>query len=272
MPGRLHPFCIRMENSAMHKAATFCLSAYLLWPVGQAALAEDVDVATAPPVVVKTVPAAGSTDVDPGLKEIRVTFSKQMSESGYSWTGGGDTFPETTGNPHFVDDGRTGVLPVKLEAGKTYVVGANSRSFRNFKDIDGRSAMPYLIVFRTADGEGESVDADADKPHTLQGILRIHPKFLYKHYLAMLDGAKCGLYDKAEPKTTQPALEDIEPGSLIRVRGSLGVYNHPGSTEDNLSPFPAGSIITMEVDEIEVQYVPDGHSNPPGEPIRSREE
>ena len=35
-----------------------------------------VTVATAPPVVVKTAPVAGSDDVDPSLSEIKVTFSK----------------------------------------------------------------------------------------------------------------------------------------------------------------------------------------------------
>ena len=37
--------------------------------------AEDLTVATAPPVVVKTVPQAGAADVDSGLKSISVAFS-----------------------------------------------------------------------------------------------------------------------------------------------------------------------------------------------------
>ena len=40
-------------------------------------------------------------------------------------------------------------MPVKLEPGKTYVVGVNSERFRNFKDEKGHPALPYLIVFRT---------------------------------------------------------------------------------------------------------------------------
>ena len=39
-----------------------------------------------PPVVVKTVPEAGTTDVDPGLGEIKVTFSKEMTDLAWSWS------------------------------------------------------------------------------------------------------------------------------------------------------------------------------------------
>jgi hypothetical protein len=46
-------------------------------------------------------------------------------------------------------DGKTCVLPVKLEPGKTYVSWLNSQKFGNFKDADGRSAVPYLLVFET---------------------------------------------------------------------------------------------------------------------------
>ena len=42
-----------------------------------------------------------------------------------------------------------GVLPVRLEPGKTYAIWVNSEKFGNFKDADGRSAVPYLPVFRT---------------------------------------------------------------------------------------------------------------------------
>jgi hypothetical protein len=47
-------------------------------------------------------------------------------------------------------DKKTCVLPVKLESGKTYVVWLNSEKIENFKDSDGRAAVPYLLVFRTA--------------------------------------------------------------------------------------------------------------------------
>jgi RNA polymerase sigma factor (sigma-70 family) len=107
-------------------------------------------VADAPPVVVKTVPQAGSDDVDPGLKEVRVTFSKEMTDQSWSWSTApeGDDLPDS-GKPYYDKDKRTCVLPVKLEPGKTYAVWLNSEKFQNFKDAQGRSAVPYLLVFGT---------------------------------------------------------------------------------------------------------------------------
>ena len=112
--------------------------------------AEDLTVATAPPVVVKTVPQAGATDVDPGLKMIRVTFSKDMEDEAWSWVQLSDeSFPKVDGKPDYEKDKRTCVLPVKLEPGKNYAIWLNSDKFDNFKHSDGRSAVPYLLVFET---------------------------------------------------------------------------------------------------------------------------
>jgi RNA polymerase sigma-70 factor (ECF subfamily) len=32
---------------------------------------------------------------------------------------------------------------------KTYVIWVNSQKFENFKDADGKSAVPFLLVFQT---------------------------------------------------------------------------------------------------------------------------
>lgn len=115
-----------------------------------AANAQSVSLETAPPVVVKTVPVAGATDVDPALTELRVTYSKDMKDGSWSWsTWGEENFPETAGKPRYLSDKRTCVLPVKLEPGKFYAVWLNSDKFKNFKDKDGRAAVPYLLTFRT---------------------------------------------------------------------------------------------------------------------------
>ena len=111
---------------------------------------DEVTLATAPPVVVRTVPEAGSDGVDPRLSEIKVTFSKDMLDGSWSWaTFGKENFPKVAGKPKYLDDKRTSVLPVKLEPGKTYALWLNSEKFGNFKDADGRPAVPYLLVFRT---------------------------------------------------------------------------------------------------------------------------
>lgn len=115
-----------------------------------AARAEEPTVGNAPPVVVSTAPRAGQTDVAPGTSEIRVTFSRPMRNGGWSWVKLSDaSFPKTIGNPHFLDDQHTCVLPVSLEPGKSYAIWLNKPPFENFQDQDGRKAVPYLLVFQT---------------------------------------------------------------------------------------------------------------------------
>jgi RNA polymerase sigma-70 factor (ECF subfamily) len=110
-----------------------------------------ISVKQMPPVVVRTVPQAGDSAVDADkVKEIRVTFSKDMMDENWSWVQiSKDTFPKLDGKPHYEKDQRTCLLPVKLEPGKTYVLWLNSEKFGNFKDADGNSAVPYLLVFET---------------------------------------------------------------------------------------------------------------------------
>jgi RNA polymerase sigma-70 factor (ECF subfamily) len=106
--------------------------------------------ATAPAVVVKTVPPAGASGVDPKLTEIRVTYSKNMKDGSWSWsTWDPESFPKTAGKPRYEADQRTCVLPVKLEPNKFYAIWLNSARFGNFKDTQGRPAVPYLLVFKT---------------------------------------------------------------------------------------------------------------------------
>lgn len=114
--------------------------------------AQEITLETVPPVVVATVPKAGSSDIDPALTEITVTFSKAMQDGSWSWsTLGKDSFPETTGAPKYLEDKRTAVLPVRLMPGKTYAIWLNSKQFRNFKDAEGQPAVPYLLVFKTGE-------------------------------------------------------------------------------------------------------------------------
>jgi len=112
--------------------------------------ADEVTLESVSPVVVKTVPEAGTAEVDPALTEIKVTFSKNMQDASWSWsTVSKESSPKMEGKPKYLDDKRTCVLPVALEPGKTYALWVNSEKFRNFKDADGRSAVPYLLVFKT---------------------------------------------------------------------------------------------------------------------------
>ena len=114
---------------------------------------EAVSVASTPPVIVKTVPSAGDTQVDPSTSEIRITFSKDMmTREMWSWViHTPDTFPTVAGDVHYLGDKRTNVLPVKLEPGKTYALWVNSPNGQHnaFRDAGGQPAVPYLLVFKT---------------------------------------------------------------------------------------------------------------------------
>lgn len=111
----------------------------------------EVSVRSMPPVVIKTIPQAGDTSVDPFIKEIRVTFSKEMMiDNMWSWVMiSKESFPKITGQVKYLNDKRTCIAPVKLEPGKAYVVWFNSERYNAFRDTDNNPAVPYLLVFET---------------------------------------------------------------------------------------------------------------------------
>ncbi|MED5374748.1 MAG: Ig-like domain-containing protein [Myxococcota bacterium] len=103
-----------------------------------------------PPVIVSTVPQAGDLAVNPGLTEIRATFSKDMSHNGWSYViTWADHFPEVVGDPVW-EDPRTVVLTVSLAADTGYSLGFNNQSYENFRDTSGNVAVPYELSFHTA--------------------------------------------------------------------------------------------------------------------------
>lgn len=150
-----------------------CVIAILV-SVAKSGRAAEISLETAPPVVVKTAPVAGAMEVDPALKEIRVTFSKAMQDGSWSWSSWGEeNYPETTGEPKYLTDSRTCVLPVKLQPGKFYALWLNSEKFKNFKDANGRPAVPYLLTFRTTEtGVGSGLGGQAVFGPVVETVLK----------------------------------------------------------------------------------------------------
>ena len=103
------------------------------------------------PKVVKMLPENGATDVDPGLKMIRVTFDMPMSIGSHSWTGGGPTFPTIPDGktPRWSPDGKSAMLPVELKPGTKYELGLNSVHHKNFGSKWGVSLEPVVYRFQT---------------------------------------------------------------------------------------------------------------------------
>jgi hypothetical protein len=82
-----------------------------------------------------------------------------MSPDGFSFTGGGPTFPGTEdGRPQWSKDGRTCTLPIALEAGKKYELGLNSFTHKNFSSKWGVPLEPVHFTFTT---EGYKEDSAA---------------------------------------------------------------------------------------------------------------
>lgn len=113
-------------------------------------LSEGVDNGKVSPKVVATNPKNGSTEVDPSLSRITITFNKAMLDKSWSWSyEDKDSFPQTTGEPSYAENGTICVLPVKLKPGKRYVIWINTTKFKNFKDRSGNTVEPYKLVFTT---------------------------------------------------------------------------------------------------------------------------
>jgi hypothetical protein len=126
---------------AIFAAAAFCCLA-------RRGRAQDVD--SIAPVVVKTLPEAGTKNIPPGEYEVKITFSKEMTDQSWSWsTAWKDSGPESLGKPYYEADHRTCVMKVKLEPGKTYVWWINSQNFHGFRDTQNHPAIPYLLTFQT---------------------------------------------------------------------------------------------------------------------------
>jgi len=110
--------------------------------------AQDID--SMPPVVVKTVPESGATDVAPGVVEIKVTFSKEMADRSWSWCYAWQgSIAESAGDIRYEGDHKTCLWKVKLEPHKTYAYWLNTTKLQNFRDKQGHPAVPYLLVFQT---------------------------------------------------------------------------------------------------------------------------
>jgi RNA polymerase sigma-70 factor (ECF subfamily) len=110
---------------------------------------EEVSFQDLPPVVVQTIPKSGATDVDPSLSEIRVTFSKEMRPRTWAIIEAPPAaYPDHLGDVRYLSGKKTWVIEVKLSPGKTYGIWLNQwEGISEFKDLVGRLAVPYLLVF-----------------------------------------------------------------------------------------------------------------------------
>jgi hypothetical protein len=107
------------------------------------------------PRVVSLVPENGNVEVDAsGVRELVVAFDRPMRSSGWSFAGGGPTFPRIPEGqrPRWKDD-RTCILPVDLDPDHSYVLSLNAPSATNFRSAEGVPLVPVPWSFSTLPDE-----------------------------------------------------------------------------------------------------------------------
>ena len=106
----------------------------------------------------------------------------------------------------------------------------------------GAVAAGTAVLSGTAAGN----EPKPPKLWTLEGELKVHPKFLYRYYLVLLGtGQICALYG------AEDQLARLKLPIGVNVRGVLGTKYHDGGTKENPSPFPQGWTLYMDVHEVE---------------------
>jgi hypothetical protein len=100
------------------------------------------------PRLLDSIPRNGDLQVDPALGWMVFVFDRDMATTGYSFCGGGPTFPEGLGTALWLD-ARLLVAKTELEPGHDYQFSLNCSSYRSFRDTQGRPLEPYPVVFRT---------------------------------------------------------------------------------------------------------------------------
>jgi hypothetical protein len=96
------------------------------------------------PRVVRITPSPEGGAVAPGETELRLEFDRRMAES-YSVTGGGETFPEVTGAPRWNEERTVFTLPIRLVAGRSYLLGINGPNHSGFRSEAGVPVEPRTI-------------------------------------------------------------------------------------------------------------------------------
>src|SRR5262245_492672 len=124
----------------------------------------------------------------------------------------------------------------------------------------GGVAVGTAILSGTAAGD----EPKAPKLWTLEGELKVHPKFLYRYYLVLLGtGQICALYG-SDHNREPDQLARVRLPDFVRVRGVLGTAHHAGGTKENPSPFPPGWMLYMDVHEVEALKYDLGPKPQPG--------
>ncbi len=101
------------------------------------------------PKVLSITPANGSTNVDPALTRITITFDRQMINGSWSVVGGGPHFPKIAGKVYYEKDLKTFVMPVTLKPNWTYYFWLNRGTYNSFRSKAGVPLASVKVTFTT---------------------------------------------------------------------------------------------------------------------------
>lgn len=94
-------------------------------------------------------------------------------------------------------------------------------------------------------------DPKEPKLWPLEGVLKVHPKFIYRFYLEYNGHESCALYGTAHER--EPALlTEVKLPARVRVRGTFGTEYHDGKAGKFPSPFPSTWVLYMDVHDVEI--------------------
>jgi hypothetical protein len=115
-----------------------------------------------------------------------------------------------------------------------------------------RAATAGAVAIGTAalGGKAAGDEPKAPKLWTLEGELKVHPKYIYRYYLILGDGQTCALYGSDHGREPDQLARLQLPGR-VRLRGVLGTSHHLGGTQENPSAFPETWVLYMDVQEVE---------------------
>src|SRR5262245_36073014 len=137
----------------------------------------------ASPKVVITSPDNGEIDVAVDIGEIRIEFDQPMNSGGRSVVGGGESFPEISGDLKWADE-KTFVITVKLKPDHWYQFSINSDTFKGFRGKGGEAADWYPIRFKTRAAGAAPTAGDVSRDENEAGVaalkLAIEREYAYR--------------------------------------------------------------------------------------------
>jgi len=108
-----------------------------------------------PAYAVSADPPLGTSDVEAGQREIKVTFNRPVAPGDFSWVrmSGSGLYPGFRGGPppSLSEDRLTATLAVRLSPATVYALSVNDVFYFGYKDTKGRPVLPFGWCFKTAD-------------------------------------------------------------------------------------------------------------------------